>query len=692
MAPSSSNGANAPLRVAIDIGGTFTDFVAFDTEMASLAVGKIPSNPQAAVESLLGGLERLAVNPASIEFLVHGTTVGLNAIVEGRGANVALVTTAGFRDVLEIGLMDKKEMYDLFYERPKPLVPRRRRFEVDERIDGFGTVVRALDEADLERIVAEVVQAGSDSVAVVTLNAYVNDEHERAIGARLSKLLEGRAVVSMSHEVANEWREFERTSTTVLNAYVLPVFRAYLRDLGDRLAAQGLKGEVNIMKSSGGIMKASAAAVRPIHSLLSGPVGGAVGARTIARRSLESDDPTFAKLVAVDMGGTSFDASLIVDGEIEIDARSEVAGYPMLIPSLRVNAIGAGGGSIARVVGSSSLRVGPESAGSLPGPACYGRGGTEPTVTDANVVLGRLGSADVLGGEIALDVEAATRAVREYVAKPLELDVHEAAEGILRVITSKMALAIRELTVEQGLDPREFALLAFGGAGPMHAAEIGAEIGIRMVVVPPAPGMFSAWGMLAADVRHDLAATEVGRAGDRSGEAIERTFRELEDQGRDAVAQQGITNGNLLFVRSLDLRYVGQEHTLAVPVAVGVQPDELKSAFDAAHRQKYGHASDVDEVEIVNLRVAAVGAVERPSQPMLPAGDGSTPVPTGERDVYFDGAFRKTALYDRAGLARGVVFDGPAIVNEEGATTVIPPGFVARIDDYGNLVAATEVQ
>lgn len=675
------------VRVAIDIGGTFTDFVVFDTETASLTVGKVSSSREAAVESLLLGLERLGVDLPSVEFIVHGTTVGLNAIVEGRGANVALVTSAGFRDVLEIGLMDKSEMYDLFYERPKPLVPRRRRFEVDERIDGFGRIVRPLDEASVARVADEIADADVDSVAVVTLNSYVNDEHERAVGDELRRLLEGRAVVSTSHEIANEWREYERTSTTVLNAYVLPVFRAYLRDLGDRLAARGLPGEVHIMKSSGGIMTASAAAVRPIHSLLSGPVGGAVGARTVARRSLESGDRTFAKVVAADMGGTSFDASLVVDGEIEIDARSEVHGYPMLVPSVRVSAIGAGGGSIARVVGTGSLRVGPESAGSVPGPVCYGRGGTEPTVTDANVVLGRLGAADVLGGEITLDVDAATRAIRERVAEPLGLDVFEAADGILRVITSKMALAIRELTVEQGLDPREFALLAFGGAGPMHAVEIGSEIGIHTVVVPTAPGMFSAWGMLAADVRHDLATTTVGRAADRSGEAIEHAFLELEERGRVAVAEQGVANGRLSFVRTLDLRYAGQEHTLAVPVAAGVDPGELKDAFDDAHRQKYGHASESDEVEIVNLRVAAVGTVEKPRQPELPQADGGPPVPSGEREVYFDGAFRPTALYDRERLTRGAAFAGPAIINEEGATTVIPPGFDVRVDEYGNLLA-----
>jgi N-methylhydantoinase A len=682
----SSRGA---IRVAIDIGGTFTDFVIFDAETGELRVGKVLSSPHDPVEALIAGIERLHVDLANVEFFVHGTTVGLNAVVEERGANVGLVTTRGFRDTLEIGLMEKKEMYNLFFQRTKPLVPRRRRFEVDERVDGFANVLRPVDAADVRSVAEALREAGVESVAVVTLNAYLNSENEASIGRLLAEALGANVFVSVSHQIANEWREFERASTTVLNAYVLPVFRGYLQNVRNRLAERGLRNEVNIMKSSGGIMTSSAASTRPIHSLLSGPVGGAVGAQVLARRSIAREDGRLANVVTADMGGTSFDAALIIGGEIEVDARAEVAGYPMLVPAVRVSAIGAGGGSIARVEGSAGLRVGPESAGAAPGPACYGRGGAEPTVTDANLVLGRLGVSDVLGGEITLDADAAAAAVRTRVAEPLGLDVHEAAEGILRVINTKMALAIRELTVAQGLDPADFAMLAFGGAGPMHACEICAEIGIRTVVVPPAPGMFSAWGMLAADVRHDLSVTMVARASDVAADQIEAAFVGLEAQGREELAAQQVEREQVSYLRSIDLRYVGQEHTLSIPVESGVDPSNFKGLFDDAHRRKYGHASEHDGVEMVNLRLAAVGAVAKPEQAEAPPAGGAEPTPLAERQAYFNGALHQTPVYERSTLARGTVVRGPAVVDEEGATTIVPPNFELWVDDYANLVISS---
>jgi N-methylhydantoinase A len=678
---SSNNGNARPaLRVAIDIGGTFTDFVVFDTETGELAVGKVLSTPHDSVQAVLVGLERLGVELDAVEFFVHGTTVGLNAIVQGRGADVALVTTKGFRDALEIGLMEKKEMYNLFYERPKPLVPRHRRFEVDERIDGFGRELRPVDPAAVAALAVEIRASGAQAVAVATLNSYVDPAHEAAVGRGLQEALGDDVLVSVSHEIANEWREFERTSTTVLNAYVLPLFQRYLSVIRERLAERGLRHEVNIMKSSGGIMSAAAASVRPIHSLLSGPVGGAVGAQAIARSS------SFANLVTADMGGTSFDASLIIGGDIEIDTRADAHGYPMLVPTVRVNAIGAGGGSIARVEGTSGLRVGPESAGASPGPVCYGNGGTEPTVTDANLVLGRLDPGGVLGGEIALDRDAAARAIEERVGEPLGLPVHEAAEGVLRVINSKMALAIRELTVAQGLDPADFAMVAYGGAGPMHAAEICAEIGIGTVIVPPVPGMFSAWGMLAADVRHDLARTSVERADAIVPGSLARRFAELEQEGRAALREQQVDDAAISFLHALDLRYVGQEHTLTVPVSVEVDPADLKELFDAAYRRKYGHFAAADPVEVVNVRVAAVGSVAKPAPPRLPGDDAPPPAAVGERDVLFAGAWHPTPIHRRETLRPSTVLQGPLIIDEDGSTTIVPPGFDATLDGAGNLV------
>lgn len=677
----SSEGA---FRVAVDIGGTFTDFVVFDTATGESRVGKVPSTPENPSVGIVEGLKRLAVPMERVEFFVHGTTVGLNAVVEGKGEPVALVTTKGFRDVLEIGLMDKPDMYNIFYERPRPLVPRRHRLEVDERVDGFGNILKPVDEAEVAALAEQIRVEGIRTIAVCTLNSFVNAENEARIAELLRKLLPD-AFVSVSHEIVNEWREYERTSTTVLNAYVLPIFRDYLDGLRSELAGLGLEADAHIMQSNGGVMTAEAAGGRPIRTLLSGPVGGAVGGGVIGRIADADSAFSTVNIVTADMGGTSFDASLIIGGEIETSNRSEVAGRPLLTPAVRVSAIGAGGGSIARVEGAGSLRVGPDSAGAVPGPVCYGRGGVEPTVTDANIVLGRIDPDQVLGGDIRLDAEAARAAIDERIAQPLGLDVHRAAEGILRVINSKMALAIRELTVAQGLDPREFVLVAFGGAGPMHAAEISAEIGIPQVIFPPVPGMFSAWGMLAADLRHDLVTTAVKKAGDLDAEEVESTFAGLEASGRRVLVGQNVGDDALRFIRSLDVRYVGQEHTLEVEVEEGLDPARLKEIFDAAHWRKYGHSSDDDPVEVVNFRVAAIGHVAKPD---LKPGDGD-PVeasPCGERDVYFDGAFVRADVYERSDIPRGARFAGPSVIDEEGATLVVPPAFDVVCDAYGNLV------
>jgi N-methylhydantoinase A len=673
------------IRVAVDIGGTFTDFVVFDTATGESTVGKVPSTPANPSEGIVQGLRRMGVDLGRVEFFVHGTTVGLNAVVEEKGQPVALVTTKGFRDILEIGLMDKPDMYNIFYEKPRPLVPRRHRFELDERVDGFGNVLRPVDEAAVAALAAEIEAEGLGTIAVCTLNSFANAENE----ARIAELLRAAlpdAFVSVSHEIVNEWREFERTSTTTLNAYVVPVFAAYLESLRAELADLGLETEAHIMQSNGGVMTAAAAARRPIRTLLSGPVGGAVGGGVIGR--LADADPAFSavNIVTADMGGTSFDAALIIGGEVETSNRSEIAGRPLLTPSVRVNAIGAGGGSIARVEGSSSLRVGPDSAGAVPGPVAYGKGGEEPTVTDANLVLGRIDPEQVLGGEITLDRDAARSAIEERIAKPLGLDVHHAAEGILRVINSKMALAIRELTVAQGLDPRDFTLVAFGGAGPMHAAEIALEAGISQVIFPPVPGMFSAWGMLAADIRHDLVTTAVAKAGDLDAAQVESTFASLEAEGREVLAAQNVAEDAARYLRSLDLRYFGQEHTLEVEVPRELDPAGLKELFDKAHWRKYGHSSEDDPVEVVNFRVAAIGHVAKPDLKAAPETSSTEALATGEREVYFDGAFVTSAVYQRSDIPPRATFSGPAVIDEEGATLVVPPGFDVVCDPYGNLV------
>jgi N-methylhydantoinase A len=674
------------IRVAVDIGGTFTDFVAFNIEDATSRVGKVVSTPENPAQAVIAGLEQMDIDLSKVEFLVHGTTVGLNAVVEGKGDPVALVTTRGFRDILEIGLMDKPDMYNIFYEKPRPLVPRRHRFEVAERVDGFGNVLQSVDEADVGAVASQIRDAEINSIAVCTINAYANPENEVRIAELLRDELPG-AFITVSHEIVNQWREFERTSTTVLNAYVLSVFRDYLEALSASLFERGLATPVHIMQSNGGVMTAEEAARRPIRTLLSGPVGGAVGGVVIGNLASELGGFSAINLVTADMGGTSFDAAVIVGGQVETETQTKVAGRPVLTPSVRVNAIGAGGGSIARVEGSNALRVGPDSAGAIPGPVCYGLGGVEPTVTDANLVLGRIDPQGVLGGEITLDPDAARRAIIARIAEPLGIDVHRAAEGILRVINSKMALAIRELTVAQGLDPRDFALVAFGGAGPMHAAEIALEIGINEVIFPPAPGMFSAWGMLAADLRHDLVTTLIAKADELNIDKIESIFSGLEETGREVLAAQHVPAEEAQFARSLDVRYFGQEHTLEVEVPAGFDPASLKELFDKVHWRKYGHISTDDPAEVVNFRVTAIGTVAKPELKAgeRPGGDPQVKSST-TRDVYFDGAFVPTSVYARADIPLGAVLPGPAVIDEDGATLVVPPNFHVACDVYGNLV------
>ena len=676
--------SSSRVRVAVDIGGTFTDFVVLSGETGDFIVGKALSDPQDLTAAVVRGLHRLGVDPTEIEFFVHGTTVGLNALLEGKGEPVALVTTKGFRDVLEIGRMSKPDMYNIFYSRPAPLVPRRHRFEVDERVDGFGSVLRRTSLGEVNEIAAAIDRVGIRSVAVCTLNSFVNPESELEVAALLRQVLDD-AYLSVSHEVVNEWREFERTSTTVLNAYVLPVVQSYLRVIGSKLGDLGLQPEVHIMQSSGGIMTSSTAQVRPIHTLLSGPVGGAVGGRAIA--ALAEDGPLAGtqNVVTADVGGTSFDASLIIGGDIDLAIDGSVSGYPLLVPSIRVTAIGAGGGSIARVEGARSLRVGPESAGARPGPVCYATGGVEATVTDANLVLGRLDPAGILGGEVAIDAEGARRAVTDQIGAPLGLEVEEAAEGILQVINSKMALAIRELTVAQGLDPKEFVMVAFGGAGPMHAVDICREIGIPYAIIPPIPGMFSAWGMLTADLRHDAARTFLQRVELLKLGAVGEVFATIEVEAKAALEAQGVRDADISYSRALDMRYVGQEHTLSVTVEADVDPRQLKALFDRAHERKYGHASDDDAVEVVTFRVTGTGTVPKPAMRRLDRR-AERVEPKARRQVYFDGAFRDTPIYDRSALGPGVGVEGPAIVDEDGATTVLPPGAHLAVDTYGNLV------
>lgn len=667
-------------RVAVDIGGTFTDIVVMDNGSGSVQTGKVPSTPQDLSMGILNGVQRLVPNFSEIDFFVHGTTAGLNAFLERKGAQAALITTAGFRDVYEIGRANRPDMYNLFYRKPTPLVRRRHVYELQERTLYDGSILTPLAEDLLAEIVERIAAGEYTSVAVCLLHAYANPEHELRVAKALRQRLPDISI-SLSHQVAREWREYERTSTTVLNAYVAPIVERYLAGLEAKASAAGLPTGLHIMQSNGGIMTAAAARQRPIQSLFSGPVGGTMGG-TGLREQLNSDH-----LLCIDMGGTSFDVSLVIGGQPDVTSETYLEGFPVLMPIVNIHTIGAGGGSIAWLE-AGGLRVGPHSAGAEPGPACYGYGGTEPTVTDANVALGRIAPANFLGGEMRLDAEAARKALASL-TNSLGLTVEGLAEGIIDIVNAKMANAIRAITVERGIDPRQFILVAFGGAGPVHAVFLAQELSIPRVVIPFSPGTFSAWGMLYTDIRHDLGRSFYRSVTGVTASEIETVFTELEAEGRNILHTEHIDDKAIWFVRTADMRYVGQEYFVNIPLAGTVAASvytALPEQFHTAYLARYGHSNPEEAIEFVNLRVSAVGQLPRHSPSAQEVSGRQPAYPPNRREVLFGRESWDTDVFNRADLKPGDFFKGPAIVEEPSCTTVISPRYQAAVDAYGNIV------
>ena len=671
-------------RVGIDIGGTFTDFVILDEVSGEVRLAKTPTTPGDLSLGVGHGLALAGIDQAAVSMVVHGTTVGLNCFLERRGARTGLISTAGFRDVYEIGRVNREDMYDLFYQKPAPLVPREHRWEVRERLDAAGTVLVPLHEEDVRQAAEALRQEGIDSIAVCLLHAYANPAHELRVGEVLREVYP-EALVTLSHELAREWREYERTSTTAINAYIARVVEGYLGRIEAELAGRGYGGHFFVNQSSGGVMSVAAAKGKPVRTIMSGPAGGAVSAAFVGRHA------GFPNVISFDMGGTSTDVAVTWQGAIRVTAEARIERHPIMVPMVDVRSIGAGGGSIAAVAGGV-LDVGPRSAGAEPGPASYGRGGTEPTVTDANLLLGRLGGS-LLGGQMVLDAAAAASAVAGRVATPLGLPAREAAAGIVRIVNSKMAYAIRAMTVQRGLDPGDFALLAFGGAGPMHACAIARELGVPTVVVPVAPGAFSALGMLLSDIRHDFVRTRLQRSEEADLGALGELFAEMEVEASAAIAEEAPPQTPVAVERFLDMRYVGQEYTVKVPVAdARLTSDDLvalRTEFDRLHEQAYGHASASEPTEIINARLTASGSVRYPELPRIESGppEVGAEARLGETGTWFEeSGVVRCPVYDRARLLAGNRMEGPALVLEAGATTVLHPGFIATVDDLGNLV------
>ena len=664
-------------RVAADIGGTFTDVVVADTLEARTETGKVLTTPENPATGMMQGVKEMIRAPNQIDYIVHGTTVGLNAFLERRGARVLLIMTKGNRDAYTIARGDRKELYTLQYRKPERLVPRRDVHEVGGRLRWDGSELEPLNLIDFESIVRKVKEEHITSIAVCLLHAYVEPKHELQAREVLREKLGDDVVITLSHEIAREWREYERASSAVMNGYIAPVARRYLTSLATDLKEFGVEAPLHVMQSNGGVIRAATAREQPIHTLLSGPVGGAIGGAALAKATQREN------LLCIDMGGTSFDISLITGGEPSVSNETELEGLPLLLPLVEIHTIGAGGGSLAWLE-AGALRVGPRSAGAMPGPVCYGRGGTEPTVTDANLHLGRIGSDAKLGGWMGLDAPGAAKAIAR-VADQLGMSDLELAEGMLAIINAKMADAIRTITIKQGIDPRDFSLVAFGGAGSMHAVWLARELGIKDVIVPWSPGTFSAWGMLQSDIRRDLTTNFYNHVVNvKPGEVAER-LAELQTEGRALLEEEKVQAGDMYFVASADMRYVGQEYFVSVALTTPIDLDAVTAAFHEAHETRYGHATPGAPVEFVNLRLGALGRVEGAVHALQASNDAGDPV-RGQRNVVFDGARHETPILTRDRMQVNAVQRGPMIVEESSATTVVPPGYSATIDALGNLV------
>lgn len=673
------------MRFAVDVGGTFTDLITWD-----LRSGEVRSNKTLTQsEPSLGVLEVVCKEKLplrDVHLFVHGTTLGINALLEKKGARTGLITTKGFRDVIEIARMDRPDMYNILYHKPPALVPRQLRMEVDERIDARGGVLRPLDRAGVVAAIRWFRRHNVRAVAVCLLHCYANPTHEEEIGEIFAQEAP-ELYVTLSHRILREYSEYERTMSAVMNCYIQPKVEDYLDHLHTNLRNEGFSQRFLLLRSSGGAMSYSEARESPIFTLMSGPAGGVLGAsRLSAATGLQN-------LITADGGGTSFDVSLIVNGQPRVVSETTIEGYRLLLPIMDIRSIGAGGGSIASVDAGGALQVGPESAGANPGPICYARGGQQPTVTDAALCMGLLDPKFFLGGEMRLDQVAASSAIDSRIARPLGLDIKAASAGIFAIVETKMVGAIREITVEKGFDPRDFALLAFGGSGPFFACNLARKCEIRKVVIPVMPANFSAIGMLLSDLVHHYSRTLILDLEDTTASRIESIFGELEALGQSALEADGIPADKREFYRSLDMRYFGQGgHSITVPLTPGTFAEEqrqgLEASFHQMHESTYGHRT-TEPVQIVHFRLQAVGRVDKPEfRPIRTGSRDASHAIKEQRDVYWRELDRVVPfpVYDRTKLLAGNSLTGPAIVEEATATSVLGPGDDLTVGSYGDLI------
>ena len=677
-------------KLAIDTGGTYTDFCLID-DSGSLLVYKEPSTPEDPAKAVLTGIKSIigkySIDPGQIDFVLLGTTVGANAILEHNGAPITLLTTKGFKDILYIGRQNRPHLYDFRAVKPPPLLPRQMILEVNERILADGTIHISLTEEEIQNTIRQVKEAGVTAVAICLLHAYTNPVHEQMLKEALKKHLPS-ITISISSEILPEFREYERTSTTVIDAYIKPLVEKHLNGLEKELSVIGIKSELFIMQSGGGVLTAAEARQQCAQITLSGPAGSVLAGVKIATATPHRN------LLTADMGGTSMDISLINQGKALFTTEGNICGYPMRLPMLDIVNIGAGGGSIAWIDAGGVLQVGPRSAGANPGPACYDLGGEEPTATDANVVLGRLAPGDLAGRHIEINPDLAALAISVKICAPLGISLEEAAEGIIRIVNAKMVRAMRLVSVEKGYDPRLFTLAPLGGACPLHAVELAGELDIPRVLIAPHPGVASAWGMLSADVRHYYSATCLLDFVPEACGHINELYERLTLQGKEILDREGFAEKDRQFLRIMDIRYKGQSYelTLIVP-ANSLLPADLQiitRRFHREHNNRYGYDRQDAQLESVAVRLIAIGALPKEDVSAQTGAGNKKLKPVYKRDVYYSGAYRQTPVYRRLDLGTDTVIMGPAVITQEDTTTLLWPGNRLTCDRWGNMIILRE--
>lgn len=677
------------VRIGVDVGGTFTDVVCFDEEKRRLTLLKVPSTPKepnrAVVDATHRILEMNHLSPSAVKFFIHGTTVATNSLLQRTGARVALLVTKGFRDVLQIMRQDRPRLYDYFEQRPDSIVPRHLRLEVAERMLYTGEVKTPISSEAIEEVVRGVQELEIGDVAICLLHSYANSEHERKLRSCLEERIPG-VRVTLSSEILPEFKEFERMSTTVVNAYLLPKVAKYFQVLEQGLSEAGIPSRLHIMQSNGGLVPSQTAQRHCVNTILSGPAAGALSGLRLGQQA------GFNDLISIDVGGTSADVAVARAGRLHFAEESEIAGQVIKIPMIEIQTVGAGGGSVAWIDRGGALQVGPHSAGADPGPACYETGGTEPTVTDANVVLRRLNPDYFLGGELKIDAALAQSAIQEKISGPLGLTLEEAAEGIVRVINAVMVKVIRRLSIEKGYDPRDFILVGFGGGGPIHSVDLAMDLQIPWVLIPPVPGVSSAFGLLTADFRHDYVHTLLWKTATRPIADLVGQLGILKEQAQAQMKAEGIGARTIAYQPSVDMRYRGQGYSLEVhftlrEISRWNSFHELEKRFHNLHQATFGYSDTSSLTEIVNVRLVGIGELPRPEVPAIAKGRRDPSEAFKEvRKVYLRGAWKELKVYERSRLKFGNVIPGPAVIEQPDSTTFFYPEQTARVDRLGNLI------